>query len=212
MAATGVTGICGSGIIEAVAELFLAGIVTADGVIDGALAARTPRIVPDGRTFTYVVRDGAPRIAITQADIRAIQLAKAALYAGVRLLMDHYPVDSVDRIVLAGAFGSHIDVKYAMVLGLIPDCPLAHVRSAGNAAGTGARIALLNAASRHEIAEVARRIVKIETALEPRFQEHFVAAMAIPHKTDPFPNLAAAVTLPARTTSATPERRRRRGG
>ena len=210
VAATGVTGICGSGIIEAVAELYLAGVVTADGVIDGALAARTPRIIPEGRTFTYVVRDGAPRIAITQADIRAIQLAKAALYAGVRLLMDHYPVDRVDRIVLAGAFGSHIDVKYAMVLGLIPDCPLANVRSAGNAAGTGARIALLNAASRHEIADVVRHIVKIETALEPRFHEHFVAAMALPHKTDAFPNLSEAVTLPART-SATPERRRRRG-
>jgi len=210
-ASTGVTGICGSGIIEAVAELFLAGVVTADGVIDGSLAVRTPRIVPDGRTFTYVIRDGAPRIAITQADIRAIQLAKAALYAGIRLLMDHYPVDRVDRIVLAGAFGSHIDVKYAMVLGLIPDCALSNVRSAGNAAGTGGRIALLNRASRGEIAEVVRRIVKIETALEPRFQEHFVAAMAIPHKTDLFPNLAEVVTLPTRTTP-TPERRRRRGG
>lgn len=212
VASTGVTGICGSGIIEAVAELFLAGIVTADGVIDGGLGARTPRIVADGRTFTYVVRDGGPRIAVTQADIRAIQLAKAALYAGIRLLMDHYPAERVDRIVLAGAFGSHIDVKHAMVLGLIPDCPLDHVRSAGNAAGTGARIALLNAAARREIAEVARRIVKIETALEPRFQEHFVAAMALPHKTDDFPNLAEVVTLPARSAATRPERRRRRGG
>jgi uncharacterized 2Fe-2S/4Fe-4S cluster protein (DUF4445 family) len=211
VASTGVTGICGSGIIEAVAELFLAGVVTADGVIDGGLAARTPRVVPEGRTFTYVIRDGTPRIAVTQADIRAIQLAKAALYAGIRLLMDHYPAEQVDRIVLAGAFGSHIDVKHAMVIGLIPDCPLEHVRSAGNAAGTGARIALLNAAARGEIAEVARRIVKIETALEPRFQEHFVAAMAIPHRTDAFPNLAEVVTLPERTpASGGVERRRRR--
>jgi uncharacterized 2Fe-2S/4Fe-4S cluster protein (DUF4445 family) len=209
VAATGVTGICGSGIIEAVAELYLAGAVTADGVIDGAAAARSPRIVAEGRTFTYLVRDGTPRIAVTQADIRAIQLAKAALYAGVRLLMDHYPVERVERIVLAGAFGSQIDVKYAMVLGLIPDCPLASVRSAGNAAGTGARIALLNAGSRAEIAAVARRIVKIETALEPRFQEHFVAAMAIPHRSDAFPNLAEAVALPARAATA-PERRQRR--
>lgn len=208
---TGVTGICGSGIIEAAAELFLAGVVTADGVIDGALATRTARVVAEGRTFTYVVRDAAPRIAITQADIRAIQLAKAALYAGIRLLMDHYPVDRVDRIALAGAFGSHIDVKYAMVLGLIPDCPLDHVRSAGNAAGTGARIALLNAGARREIAEVARRIVKVETALEPRFQEHFVAAMALPHKTDAFPSLAGVVTLPERASATgAPERRRRR--
>ncbi len=210
VAGTGVTGICGSGIVEAIAEMFLAGIVTADGVIDGALAERSPRIVAEGRTFTYVVRDDTPRIAITQADVRAIQLAKAALYAGTKLLMDRYGATAVDRIVLAGAFGSHIDVKYAMILGLIPDCPLNHVRSAGNAAGTGAQIALLNAAARREIAGVVARIEKIETALEPRFQEHFVAAMAIPHKSDPFPNLSAAVPLPERS-STSPERRRRRG-
>jgi uncharacterized 2Fe-2S/4Fe-4S cluster protein (DUF4445 family) len=212
VAATGVTGICGSGIIEAIAELYLAGIITPDGVVDGTLGSRTPRIIAEGRTFSYLVRGGEPRIAITQADVRAIQLAKAALYAGTKLLMDRYPVGQVERIVLAGAFGSHIDVKYAMVLGLIPDCPLKDVRSAGNAAGTGARIALLNAASRREIAEVVRKIEKIETALEPKFQEHFVNAMALPNKIDAFPNLASIVALPARTaTSAPGERRRRRG-
>jgi uncharacterized 2Fe-2S/4Fe-4S cluster protein (DUF4445 family) len=190
--------------------MFLAGIVKADGLIDGTLAARSPRIVPDSRTFAYLIRDGAPRIAVTQADVRAIQLAKAALYAGVKLLMDHYGTDHVDAIVLAGAFGSHIDVKYAMVLGLIPDCPLDRVRSAGNAAGTGARIALLNAAARREIETVVRRIEKIETALEPRFQEHFVNAMALPHKIDTFPNLAEVVSLPARIAARGGERRRRR--
>ena len=210
-AATGVTGICGSGIIEAIAELYLAGVITPDGVVDGALAARTSRVEASGRTFSYVVREGEPRIVITQADVRAIQLAKAALYAGVKLLMDHYGTEKVERIVLAGAFGSHIDVKYAMVLGLIPDCPLDHVRSAGNAAGTGARIALLNAEARREIATVARAIEKIETALEPRFQEHFVAAMALPHRVDEFPNLATAVALPARIAAATGKRRRQRG-
>jgi uncharacterized 2Fe-2S/4Fe-4S cluster protein (DUF4445 family) len=209
VAGTGVTGICGSGIVEAIAGLFLAGIITADGVVDGALAARSPRIVADGRTFTYVVRDVTPRIAVTQADVRAIQLAKAALYAGVRLLMDRDGAEKIERIVLAGAFGSHIDVKYAMVLGLIPDCPLGHVRSAGNAAGTGAQIALLNAAARREIADVIRRIEKVETAIEPRFQEHFVAAMAFPHKSDPFPNLATAMVLPERVVSNAPTRRRR---
>ena len=210
VAGTGVTGICGSGIVEAIAEMYLAGIVTADGVVDGALAARSPRIVADGRTFIYVVREDAPRIAVTQADVRAIQLAKAALYAGVKLLMDRYGASELDRIVLAGAFGSHIDVKYAMILGLIPDCPLDRVHSAGNAAGSGAQIALLNAAARREIAEVVARIEKVETAIEPRFQEHFVAAMAIPHKTDPFPNLSATVSLPERAARS-PERRRRRG-
>jgi len=201
VAGTGVTGICGSGIIEVVAELFLAGVVTEDGVIDGSLAARSPRIVPEGRTFSYVLlqaEGGRPRIAITQNDVRAIQLAKAALYAGVRLLMDQLEIETVDEIRLAGAFGSQIDTTHAMVLGLIPDCDLANVRSAGNAAGTGALIALLSAAARAEIEAVVRRVEKIETAVEPRFQDHFVAALAFPHKTADFPNLARVVPVPPR--------------
>ena len=228
VAETGITGICGSGIIEVVAQMFLAGIVTEDGVIDGGLAARTTRIVPDGRTFSYVLHeangsgDGSgagPRIAITQNDVRAIQLAKAALYAGVRLLMDQLGIDDLDEIRLAGAFGSQIDPTHAMVLGLIPDCDLAHVRSAGNAAGTGALIALLSGAARAEIEAVVRRVEKIETAVEPRFQDHFVEAMAFPHKTAAFPNLARVMALPERRRAvggragaedARNERRRRR--
>ena len=198
--ATGVTGICGSGIVEAIAELFLAGVITADGTIDGSLAGRTNRIVPDGRTFSYVLWDhsaeGRSRILVTQNDVRAIQLAKAALYAGARLLMDHLGVDTVARVKLAGAFGSQIDPLHAMVLGLIPDAPLDHVGPAGNAAGTGALIALLSAEARREIERVVRTVEKIETAVEPRFQEHFVAAMAFPHKTASYPNLSAAVDLP----------------
>ncbi len=193
-----VTGICGSGIIEAVAEMFLAGIVTPAGVIDGSLASRTPRIVPHERTFGYVLSDAQPRIVITQHDVRAIQLAKGALYAGCRLLMDRLGVDRVDRIRLAGAFGSHIDPMHAMVLGLVPDCDLERVSAAGNAAGTGARIALLNRAARAEIEEVVRRVEKVETAVEPRFQEHFIDAMGIPHATDPFDRLAAVVPFPRR--------------
>ena len=193
---TGVTGICGSGIIEVMAEMFLSGIISEDGVIDGTLAARTPRVEAVGRTFAYVLREGEPRLVLYQTDIRAIQLAKSALYAGAKLLMDRYGVDKLDRVTLAGAFGSHIDPLYAMVLGLIPDCDLDKVGSAGNAAGTGARIALVNAGMRTEIERVVRNIEKIETAIEPSFQQHFVAAMAIPNKTDPFPKLRAAVTLP----------------
>jgi uncharacterized 2Fe-2S/4Fe-4S cluster protein (DUF4445 family) len=213
---TGVTGICGSGIIEALAEMFLAGVLRADGMIDGAKAEASARVQPDGRTFSYLLKAGEPEIRITQNDIRAIQLAKAALYAGARLLMDHMGVEAVDRITLAGAFGSHIDVKYAMILGMIPDCDLAKVASAGNAAGTGARIALLNRAARDEIEAVVQRIEKIETAVEPRFQEHFVGAMAIPHADAPYPKLRAAVDLPAPGTPAGQggdrrERRRRRG-
>jgi uncharacterized 2Fe-2S/4Fe-4S cluster protein (DUF4445 family) len=209
----GVTGICGSGIIEAVAQMYLAGILSADGVLRGEGAARSARVIAEGRTFSYLLHDGEPRIAVTQNDVRAIQLAKAALYAGIRLLMDHLGVDRVDSIRLAGAFGSHIDVTHAMVLGLIPDCELDKVTSAGNAAGTGARIALLDRKARLEIEQVVRRIEKVETAVEPRFQAHFVAAMAIPHRSAPYPHLSAAITLPARDIGPdTPARRRRRRG
>jgi uncharacterized 2Fe-2S/4Fe-4S cluster protein (DUF4445 family) len=214
---TGVTGICGSGIIEVLAEMFLAGIILSDGVIDGGLAERSPRIQADGRTFSYLLREGEPEIRITQNDVRAIQLAKAALYAGTRLLMDRLGVETVDRIVLAGAFGSHIDVKYAMVLGMIPDCALERVYSAGNAAGTGARIALLNQSARDEIERVVRQVEKIETAVEAKFQAHFVEAMGLPHTSAPFPNLEKEVTLPKRDARAAKaqaggegERRRRR--
>jgi uncharacterized 2Fe-2S/4Fe-4S cluster protein (DUF4445 family) len=215
-AGTGVSGICGSGIIEVVAELYLAGVITADGVIHGALAERTSRVVADGRTFSYVLHESpdGPRILITQNDVRAIQLAKAALYAGARLLMDQLGLDTVDEVRLAGAFGSQIDPLHAMVLGLIPDCDLGRVRAAGNAAGTGALIALLSGAARREIEAVVRKVEKIETAVEPRFQEHFVEAMAIPHRTAPSPNLERVVTLPPRPATADrgadPRRERRR--
>ncbi len=220
---TGVTGICGSGIIESVAEMFLAGIIKPDGTIDGALAARSARVQPDAKTWRYMLCDSSTadssdtagstvKIAITQNDVRAIQLAKAALYAGARLLMDKLGIECPDRIRLAGAFGAHIDVKYAMVLGMIPDCPLEHVTSAGNAAGAGAIIALLDKAARLEIEQVVKRIQKVETAVEPKFQDHFVAALAIPHKTAEYKNLKKEVTLPEATVANTESggRRRRR--
>ena len=206
------SGICGSGIVEAIAELFLAGVVLPDGTIDGALAERSPRIVRTGRTFTYVVRTGELEIAITQNDVRQIQLAKAALYAGARLLMDRMGIDAVERVTLAGAFGSQIDPKYALILGMVPDCEPGRVTSAGNAAGTGARIALLNRRLRRELERVVREIVKVETAVEPRFQEHFVDAMAIPHRSAPYTKLRAAVDLPSPPAdpAGRPARRRRR--
>lgn len=212
---TNVTGVCGSGIIEVVAEMYLAGIITEDGVIDGALAARSERIIKDGRTFSYVLWEGETTLTITQNDVRAIQLAKAALYAGIKLLMDKQGITHVDRIGLAGAFGSFIDPKYAMVLGLVPDCDLDKVKAVGNAAGTGARMALLNRDYRREIEQTVTAIEKIETALEPKFQEHFVYAMALPNKVDAFPELEKVVKLPAKTAPAPsddrPARRRREG-
>lgn len=199
-ASTGITGICGSGIIEAVAEMRIAGLLDPSGLIGSAEQTGTARCFAEGRTNAYMIHDGraegGPVITVTQGDIRAIQLAKSALYAGARLLMDEMDVETVDRVVLAGAFGAHISTKHAMVLGMIPDAPLAKVSSAGNAAGTGARIALCNKGSRAEIEATVRHITKVETAIEPRFQEHFVAANAIPHATAPFPELAQVVSLP----------------
>ena len=215
VASTGVTGICGSGIIEVVAELWMAGLMTADGVIGGDGTRPSDRIEADGRTFSYLLHDpgdGGERLLVTQNDIRAIQLAKAALYAGIRLLMDHLGVDGIDRIGLAGAFGSHIDTVRATVLGLVPDCDPDRVASVGNAAGAGAVIALLSRRARTEIQDVVSRIEKIETALEPSFQAHFVDAMAIPHRTADYPRLSTCITLPQRPAISTtgPERSGRR--
>ena len=214
-AATGVTGICGSGIIEAVAELRIAGLVDQGGLMGSAEQTGTLRMVPEGRTHAYLLHDGSaaggPVIRVTQGDIRAIQLAKSALYAGARLLMDEMGVDGVDRVVLAGAFGAHISPRHAMVIGMIPDAPLDRVTSAGNAAGTGARIALCSLAARRQIEDAVGRIHKVETAIAPRFQEHFVNANALPHATDPFPELARIVTLPdVSFNAAGGEGRRRR--
>ncbi|MEH6403428.1 MAG: ASKHA domain-containing protein [Sneathiella sp.] len=215
-ASFGVTGICGSGIIEALAEMYLAGILTTDGVIDGSQVETNPYIVPEGRTFAFVMHEDAESpIKVYQTDVRAIQLAKAALYAGAKLLMDRFGVETVDRISLTGAFGSHIDIKYAMILGMIPDCDLNEVKAIGNAAGVGARIALLNQSARDEAEELISQVEKVETAIEPAFQQYFIEAMAIPHKTATYENLSKVVTLPTPKvsggeTSADGTRKRRR--
>ena len=204
-------GICGSGIIEAVAEMYLTGIINSDG-----------RIIPDesnqrllwhGRRGAYLLAtpeqtsSGKP-ILITQEDIRNIQLAKAALYAGAKLLMNRSGVGQVNRIILAGAFGSYIDPKYALILGLIPDCSLERVYAVGNAAGDGARIALLNRHKRIEAQEIAHWIRYIETAVDPEFQKEFVDAMYLPHRRDPYPHLAG--ILPEATAVPHPRGERRR--
>ncbi|MEI8238889.1 MAG: ASKHA domain-containing protein [Actinomycetota bacterium] len=205
-----ISGICGSGIIEVVAEMYLAGIIDTDGVVQGALADRSLRVIEDGRTFSYVVfRTEHSTLSITQNDVRAIQLAKAALRAGIELLLHHAGITEVHDIRLAGAFGSHIDPVYALVLGLVPDCPVEQVRSVGNAAGAGAVRALLSVAARHEMETAVRGVQKIETATEPSFQAEFVAAMAFPHATAPSLHLSTVVALPARTATSSGGRRRR---
>ena len=173
------------------------------------ISKENKHLFKDGRTYSYMLYEGEQKIIVTQNDIRAIQLAKAALYAGAKLLMDKLEIKKIDKIRLAGAFGSHIDVKYAMVLGLIPDCDLDEVSSAGNAASTGARMALLDTKSRNEIEQQVKKIEKIETAIEPLFQEYFVGAMSVPHNTDPFNELSKIIKLPEKKKAKTNRKRRR---
>ena len=204
-------GICGSGIIEVVAELFLAGILQADGRFNAAHA--TDRLVWEGRRGAYILAtpeqtaNGQP-LYVTQDDVRNIQLAKAALYAGAKVLMKRAGIETVDRIVLAGAFGSYIDPLYALVLGLIPDCDPQHIVAVGNAAGDGARIALLNRGKRREAQELAHTVRYVETAVAQDFQDEFVGAIHIPHASDPYPHLADILPAPVEVAaSATPRRR-----
>jgi uncharacterized 2Fe-2S/4Fe-4S cluster protein (DUF4445 family) len=206
------TGLCGSGIIEAVAEMYLAGIINHEGHFLPEAADRSTRVQFQRRAGAYRLVDaehtaaGSP-IWITQEDIRAIQLAKAALYAGAKLLMARRGVRKVDRITLAGAFGSYISPRHAMILGMIPDCDLSRVVAVGNAAGDGARIALLNREQRREAARLARWVQYVETPLAKSFQAEFVDAMALPHARDPFPHLNGQLPRPTRRR---PRKRRHR--
>ena len=214
-----ISGVCGSGIIEAVAEMFLAGIINRQGVISPLPLPRVAeqdssteqdsirqndtnsqppsRIVAEGRTYSYILQHEPIRLAITQNDIRAIQLAKAALRAGIDLLCEHSGITQLANIRLTGAFGAHLSPTHTMLLGMIPDTPIENVQPVGNAAGIGAVRMLLSNRQKTEIEQTVRTIKKIETATEPRFQELFVNAMAFPHNTAPTPNLAKVVKLPA---------------
>ncbi len=207
-----IPGLCGSAIIEIVGEMFLAGICDRNGVVQGSTATRTWRLQPDGRAFKFVIRaasDQQIELAVTQNDIRQIQLASAALRAGIDLLMEHAGVSEVRDIRLAGAFGAHIDPVYALVLGLIPDCPVSGVRAVGNSSGAGAVRMLLSAAQRAEISHAVTAVEKIETATESRFQELFVAAMAFPHATAKSPHLEKVMKLPSSQGDLLSRRRRR---
>lgn len=190
---TGAQGICGSGIIDAVAALYTAGIISKSGRINKNITI--PRIRKDARGRMEYVLAWAEEtavnkdITISQSDIRAVQLAKGALYVGAKYLMEKYGITQVDEVILAGAFGSYINKQSAMALGMFPDCELTHVYAVGNAAGDGARIALLNVDKRQEAACIARRVEFIETAIEPDFQSRFMDALAIPHAKDSFPHL-----------------------
>lgn len=182
-------GICGSGIIEVVAELYMAGVLLKDGRFNPQCTSS--RLHWDGPSGSYELATAEETtnrkpLMITLRDVRNIQLAKAALYAGAKLLMNRANVQKVDKVILAGAFGSYIDTKHAMVLGLVPDCDLAKVYAVGNAAGDGARIALLNKEKRNEAQELVKWVKYVETAVDPDFQAEFADAIHIPHARDPY--------------------------
>lgn len=204
----GVTGICGSGVIEMVAEMRMSGIIDQTGRIGGPEETGCKACYQDGRTVSVSVYQGARHIFFTSNDVREVQMAKAALYASVRLLMDDIGVHAVDRLVLAGAFGSHISVKHAMVLGLIPDCAFENVSSVGNAAGTGACLALLDIEARTSIESAVRLVRNVETATHPDFQRYFLSASGIPNVDDPFPLLAERLVLPRVDFRKRPNRQR----
>jgi len=204
------SGICGSGIIEAIAELFKAGVLAPNGRFAEFPHERLRTGLGDGggkAEFVLVWAHesaGGRDIVVHSDDIRAIQLGKAALYAGTKLLMNRLNLPTVDKVVLAGGFGSYIDPLHAMILGLIPDCELPRVYAVGNAAGDGARMMLLDRNKRSEAAWAARWSTYIETAVEPSFQEEFVAALDIPNARDPYPHLAG--ILDAARSQWPPER------
>jgi uncharacterized 2Fe-2S/4Fe-4S cluster protein (DUF4445 family) len=188
----GAKGICGSGIIDIAPQLFLAGIIDKTGRFQKDLD--TPRLHNKGGIPEFVIAWAGETsigqdIVICQDDIRAIQLAKGAMYAGAKMLMRTLGVDKIDKVVLAGAFGSYIDKKSASLLGLFPDCDLENIYSVGNAAGEGARIALLNLDKRKEANEIAGKVDYIELTLSADFNKIFAQAMWIPHKKDEFPHL-----------------------
>ncbi len=190
------SGICGSGIIEAIAELFKAGVIASNGRFADFTHPRLQTGLGDGGgkaefilAWPHETSTGR-EIVVHSDDVRAIQLGKAALYAGSKLLMNRLDLTTVDKVVLAGGFGSYIDPLHAMILGLIPDCDLTKVQAVGNAAGDGARMILLDRAKRQEASERARWVTYIETAVEPSFQDEFVGALDLPHASDPFPHLA----------------------
>lgn len=186
-------GICGSAIIDVIAEMFKAGIIKKNGQID--MSITSPRIrksekgMPEyilaWKQETTVGQD----IVVNQQDVRAIQLAKGALYSGCHIMMRRLGIKGFDRLAIAGAFGSHIDKEEAMVIGMIPDCDLKKVEYIGNAAGDGARIALLNVDKRKEANDVARRVEYVELALEEDFNDRFGEAMQFPHMFDSFPHI-----------------------
>ncbi len=189
-------GICGSGIIDAIAEFYRNGIIDKGGRFNLNIQSSRLRTIEGKLEFVIARQEETligKEITITQADVRNVQLAKGALYAGAKLMMKKLGVGKLDKVILAGAFGSYIDKEKAMILGMFPDCDLTNVYAVGNAAGDGARIALLNRERRAEAEEIARKVEYLELTIEADFQKDFVEALEFPHMNDTFPHLRGIV-------------------
>jgi len=186
------TGICGSGIIDAAAELYRNGILDKSGRFRNEIKSSRLRVVDETTEFVIAWKNETSigkDITVTQKDVRNIQLAKAALYTGAKMMMRRLGIKKLNKVMLAGAFGSYIDPEKALVLGMFPDCDLKNVYAVGNAAGDGARLALLNREKRAEADEIARKVEYMELSIEADFQKEFIEAMQIPHMEDSFPHL-----------------------
>lgn len=187
-------GICGSGILDVLAELYRSGVILKSGRFNPKQKSKRSRINPDNNQPEFVIAwkeetSIGKDITITQKDIRQIQLAKGALYCGCKLMMRRMGIEKVDKVKIAGAFGTHVDREKALIMGLFPDCPLESIIAVGNAAGDGARAALLNREKREEANWVAVNVEYMELTLEKDFQHEFMGAMQIPHMTEKFPHL-----------------------
>jgi uncharacterized 2Fe-2S/4Fe-4S cluster protein (DUF4445 family) len=191
-------GICGSGILDVLAELYAAGVITKSGVFNKDQKSKRYRVNPDNKQPEFVLAWAEETsihkdVVISQKDVRQIQLAKGALYAGCKLMMRRMGLDKVDKVKIAGAFGTHVDRTKALIMGLFPDCELERIQSVGNAAGDGCRTALLNKQKRVEANWCSRNVEYIELTVEKDFQQQFMESMQIPHMTDPFPHLEGIV-------------------
>ena len=192
-------GICGSGILDVLAELYRSGVVEKSGRFSKKQKSKRFRTNPDNPKQKEFVIAWANEtsidkdVVITQKDIRQIQLAKGALYTGCKLMMRRMGVETVDTIKIAGAFGTHVDREKALIMGLFPDCEIEKILSVGNAAGDGARVVLLDREMRAEANWISRNVEYIELTVEPDFEKQFMESMQIPHMTDQFPHLEGLV-------------------
>jgi len=188
----GTRGICGSGIMDVVAQMYVAGVMLKNGRLNTELDHPRMRRSEDGWEYVLAWADETSigqDVTVNQSDIRAVQLAKGAMCAGAKLMMRRLGIEKLDRVILAGAFGSYIDPQQAMIMGLFPDCDLKKVYAVGNAAGDGARIALLNVNKRKEANEYARKVEYVELTVEGNFEKEFAQAMYFPHMKDKYPHL-----------------------